>query len=1069
MKSHLEDKGYGLDPDTGIWRRPGYQGIPYNDGDAVESAIERILADAENVSLGSVELRRQCVDWPTLYHFSGTRANVVRPLESLFKGDVLEVGSGCGAITRYLGETGARVTALEGSLRRARITRLRTRDLANVTVIAENIKQFETTARFDVVTLIGVLEYANLFFGSATGCHELLERLSSLLKPGGCLVVAIENQLGLKYFSGGHEDHLAEAMVGLEDRYEPEGVRTFGRRALAELLADAGLVSVEFLYPFPDYKLSQAVITEAGFSDPVFDPLPLICGARDTHTRRDVPAAFFTNLVWPQILQNGLGGVMSNSFVAVASRGDVEAVEPGLLAVHYSTSRQPSLCKRADFRRTRDGVQVESHRLNGNQAAQTLSLEEGHVSHQLTPCERYHAGTLLSDQIHHCVSRAGWRLDELAAVFSAYLGHVDEVMAARRVACSSENVPGELMDLVPQNLIVDATGHAQPFDLEWVCDAPLPRAYLFFRAVFVSLCALVHTAPAAAGEPQSWRSITLELARRCGIELNERTYLVYLEREFAFQRAVSGLAPGSLLDAFDRVMPVKHRADQVLRGLPEGLDLAAERTAQRARIDALESALRTLESSASWRLTAPLRRLARHARHVQHRFFQLARTGLRRAHESLWIPAVLDSYIAQARQRRQFKWVPQTADEATLDGVLQIPADVPIAAERDRTDVFLWAEADWPVSSCRTRQLALGMAARGHRVFHVSAVVRAANRPGFDASRVEGTNRLYTLTVRLPSSADVKQGGLPSPTLTQLMATTRKVCDWAQSERRLSLVTHAGWGQVAVCWPDGVTVYDRVMRLHTASASSQLGALDRELMCLADLTVSSTELMAQDAETCARASLLLRDAADDQLLGVNPIDVVTHSTARKAIGCVGPVDDAFDIELIDRIAHRFPECDVYVFDEGCGDCSDAFLANPNVVYQSGISASETANQLQCVDVCIAPMRVTRNALTVSPTQLLTYLCLGKPVVATDLPEMQFYADVIDIAADHAAFLQALASCLSHPEDDGARARRVAFGREQRWSDRVSLLMSRVEVLQRPLVVAKASRSETALTQPPVCS
>jgi 16S rRNA A1518/A1519 N6-dimethyltransferase RsmA/KsgA/DIM1 with predicted DNA glycosylase/AP lyase activity len=51
---------------------------------------------------------------------------------------VLEVGCGCGAITRFLGEQGFKVDAIEGTMRRAEIARLRTEELENVQIISSN-------------------------------------------------------------------------------------------------------------------------------------------------------------------------------------------------------------------------------------------------------------------------------------------------------------------------------------------------------------------------------------------------------------------------------------------------------------------------------------------------------------------------------------------------------------------------------------------------------------------------------------------------------------------------------------------------------------------------------------------------------------------------------------------------------------------------------------------------------------------------------------------------------------------------------------------------------------------
>src|SRR5581483_8313776 len=166
----------------------------------------------------STELARHCTDWPSRYHLSGTRTNVLRPFEEFLCGDILEVGAGCGAITRYLGECGGNVLALEGSPRRAAIAASRTRDLNNATVLAEKFDQFNCERKFDVITLIGVLEYANLFTGADQPALAMIERACSLLNPDGRLIVAIENQFGLKYFAGAPEDHIGQSMYGIEGR-----------------------------------------------------------------------------------------------------------------------------------------------------------------------------------------------------------------------------------------------------------------------------------------------------------------------------------------------------------------------------------------------------------------------------------------------------------------------------------------------------------------------------------------------------------------------------------------------------------------------------------------------------------------------------------------------------------------------------------------------------------------------------------------------------------------------------------------------------------------------------------
>ena len=51
------------------------------------------------------------------------------------------------------------------------------------------------------------VEYSKGYIGTDDPYVEMIRRIKRHLKPGGQILIAIENRLGLKYFAGCTEDH----------------------------------------------------------------------------------------------------------------------------------------------------------------------------------------------------------------------------------------------------------------------------------------------------------------------------------------------------------------------------------------------------------------------------------------------------------------------------------------------------------------------------------------------------------------------------------------------------------------------------------------------------------------------------------------------------------------------------------------------------------------------------------------------------------------------------------------------------------------------------------------------
>ena len=253
--------------------------------------------------------------WSVMYHLSHVRENVAGWLPIGPSDNVLEIGSGCGAITGILARLAGDVTCVELSKKRSLINAYRNREYDNLRILVGNFEDVEKglNEKFDYITLIGVFEYAASYISSDDPYHTFLEILKKHLKPDGKIIIAIENRLGMKYFAGCKEDHLGTFFGGITGYGPDSKVRTFSKEKLSELLCDAGLSDYRYYYPYPDYKLPHTI-----YSD---DRLP---GKGDLNTNLnnyddDRIVLFDETKAFDAMIEEGRFPEFSNSFIVIAS------------------------------------------------------------------------------------------------------------------------------------------------------------------------------------------------------------------------------------------------------------------------------------------------------------------------------------------------------------------------------------------------------------------------------------------------------------------------------------------------------------------------------------------------------------------------------------------------------------------------------------------------------------------------------------------------------------------------------------------------------------------------------
>lgn len=557
---NLERYGYKLDAQTSVWLRADYKGISYSDGDSSENELAAIVKDTTDVSVLSDELPKKCTDWAKLYHLSSTRSNILRPFKHLLDGKVLEIGAGCGAISRYIGECGANLLSLEGSPRRAAIAASRTRGLDNVTVLAEKFDDFKTDERFDVITLIGVLEYASIFSDHEEPAYGMLKRIRSLLKPNGHLLIAIENKLGLKYFAGAPEDHLNAPMYGIENRYKPGEPKTFGKVELEALIIRSGFKSSEFMAPCPDYKLPNSIITERGFLDEDFDASALVWQNVKKDPQLPNITTFNLERAWPGVISNQLGLELANSFLVLAKCQDSSLEPSNILGYHYSTARKSIFCKESTFLKKDNYIAVESKALEPNFIVEQA---DKNFHYTLPRMDKYISGSTLSKEFLEIAATDNWTVQSFTPFLQKYLARLKEFVAPENPNYTFDDIhhalPSNFIDAVPQNIILEKENRAQLIDLEWSVTDKLELGQVLVRALLILIQNAIpfHPSPTLITK----REFIVEALKSIGFNIELESFEGYVASEKRFQEKVTGRPSESFLE-LDNTIPTLHSKSQ---------------------------------------------------------------------------------------------------------------------------------------------------------------------------------------------------------------------------------------------------------------------------------------------------------------------------------------------------------------------------------------------------------------------------------------------------------------------------------------------------------------------------
>lgn len=397
--------------------------------------------------------------------------------------------------------------------------------------------------------------------------------------------------------------------------------------------------------------------------------------------------------------------------------------------------------------------------------------------------------------------------------------------------------------------------------------------------------------------------------------------------------------------------------------------------------------------------------------------------------------------------------------------------------ERREAPAILYFGNDWFAENRTSSHHIARWLAKSHRVYYIEC-------PGLRAPKGSGRDlkKIWSKLVQFARGTRPVEGGLKVRTLLQVPLHRFALVRWLN---RSLIVATLRW----LIWREGIRrPITWFMIPHLSPVVGRLGERLSVYYCIDNYSalpdVNPDAVRAMDEELTRRADLVFiaSDTLLDQKLALNPCTHVSpHGVdfdhfarsqderlpiptdmaglPRPIVGFFGLIERWIDLDLIDFLAERRPEW-TFVMIGRIAVSDDQLPRRPNIHFLGKRPYSDLPAYGRTFDASIIPYRLTRFVLHANPIKLREYLAMGKPVVSVSTPEIDKYADVVQIAHSREEYLAKLDAVLARSPTLDEIRRQMGRVASESWDARLHEVLEVVnghvaESMSRIELAAKA--------------
>jgi glycosyltransferase involved in cell wall biosynthesis len=250
--------------------------------------------------------------------------------------------------------------------------------------------------------------------------------------------------------------------------------------------------------------------------------------------------------------------------------------------------------------------------------------------------------------------------------------------------------------------------------------------------------------------------------------------------------------------------------------------------------------------------------------------------------------------------------------------------------------------------------------------------------------------------------------------------------------------------------PYSYLIYDYMDELSLLGLDlDKLNSDHLKLIDKADLiTVSSDLLMEKLPESARQKTLLVNNATSNQFIEMvgESQRTMEGSWVKKncILGYYGAIAEWMDLELVEKIANRFPDDRLILIGPISPAISDKLAkvlwAHSNITVIPSIPHHELPELLSGFNICMIPFIKNEVTDAISPVKLFEYFSSGKPVVSTNIRECYKYP-IVNISENHEDFLNQCTLLLSDSNNISEISIEVA--KKNTWSVRVREIIIKI--------------------------